>query len=181
MRGTRAWFFAFLLTGSSLWSSPWARADGPHIAFHGTDGAYTVTLFSAPDPLVAGPAELNLLVQKGEDGSMVSAAEISGELALAGHAPVPFRLSSGGAANRQLPGAAVLLPDAGVYELAMEVRVAGSAPLHFAGSLPVDANHGRRNTVVWAVALPVGLILLFLVNQYAKGELRRGRREPPVV
>lgn len=172
MRGKRAGWFACLF----VLGSPWAWADGPHIAFHGTEGAYTVTLFSAPDPLVAGPAELNLLVQKAEDSSLVSPAEISGELTLDGHAPVPFVLAPGGAANAQLPGARVLLADAGAYALRLRVHVAGAAPVSFAGTLPVETNHGTRNTVVWALVLPGLLIVLFLVNQYAKGELHQGRK-----
>ena len=154
-----------------------AWADGPHIAFHGTNGAYTVTLFTAPDPLVAGPVELNLLVQRATDGTLVTVAKTDGELTLAGHMPVRFRLAPGGAANGDLPGARVLLPDAGVYELEIDIRAVSSVPVHFAGAVPVEPNRGKRNAVVWAVILPGLLIFLFLINQYAKGQLRKSRIE----
>ena len=155
-----------------------ARADGPHIAFHGTQGAYTITLFSAPDPLVAGPADLTLLVQNAADGSLARVPAATGQLTLPGHAPVSFRLTPGGAANRQLPGATVRLPSAGTYALRLRLTSPTAATLLFSGTLPVEANHGRRNTVLWAVFLPVVLIALFLVNQYAK-QLRRARRKAP--
>ena len=173
MRGARTFAPVFLL--ALLCRAAWA--DGPHIAFHAVQGSYAVTLFSAPDPLVAGPAELNLLVQNAADGSLVSPAEASGELELPGHAPVHFAFQPGGAANGQLPGATIPLPDAGSYELLIALHVAGSDPLRFAGILPVAANHGRRNTVVLAVVLPGAFILLFLINQYAKGEMHRRRRK----
>ena len=176
MRAARACLPLGLLVTLHVGVRP-AWADGPHIAFHGSEGAYTVTLFTAPDPLVAGPVELNLLVQRAEDGTLVNMAETAGELSLPGHAPVCFRLAPGGAANRDLPGARVLLPDAGRYELGIDIHAAGSVPLHFAGAVSVEANHGKRNTVVWAVVLPVLLILLFLTNQYAKAQLRKSRSD----
>lgn len=150
-----------------------ARADGPHIAFHGTSGPYAATVFSAPDPLVTGPVDLNILVQRADDGSLVRSAQASGQLTLPGHAPIQFVFVPGG----PLPAATVPLPDPGMYVLTLEIAVPGAAPLHFEGSLPVEANHGTRDTVAWAVTVPVLLILLFLLNQYAKGQMRAGYRK----
>ena len=152
-----------------------ARADGPHIAFHASQGAYTVTLFSAPDPLVAGPADLTLLVQNAADGSLAASPSVEGQAALPGHAPVTFRLLPGGAGNRRLLGATVHLADPGTYTFTLAVATPGAAPVTFRGTLPVERNEGRRNTVLWAVFLPMVLIALFLVNQQAKLRLRRTR------
>ncbi len=174
MRAARTCLLAGLWVALLVASRP-AWADGPHIAFHGTAGAYTVTLFTAPDPLVVGPAELNLLVQQANDGTLVNMAESAGELRLPGHAPVHFRLTPSGAANSELPGARILLPDPGVYELGIDIGAVESVPLHFTGSIFVDANHGKRNAVIWAVVLPGLLIALFLTNQYAKGRLQKSR------
>ena len=167
-----------LLAGIAV--GPAARADGPHIALHATQGAYTVTLFSAPDPLVAGPADLTLLVQNAGDGSLADPRTAEGEAALPGHAPVRFQMRPGGAANRRLLGATVQLPQAGAYTLTLQVAGSG-APVVFQGTLPVEANHGQRNTVLWAVFLPAVLILLFLGNQQAKLRMRRARAKaaPP--
>jgi len=146
-----------------------AHADGPHIAFHETQGAYTVTLFSAPDPLITGPVALTLLVQNAGDGALAPLASASGQLTLYGHAAIPLTFAHGGASGAQLMGATVPLADAGTY--ALRIRVggnAGKAPASFSGELSVQANHGQRNTVLWAVFLPLTLILLFLANQYAK-------------
>ena len=154
------------------------QADGPHIAYHGTAGPYTVTLFSAPDPLVAGPATLTLLVQSAADDSVVSPSGISGELQLAGHPPVSFPMDvAPGAANRALPSATVSLPDAGTYALTLQVAGAQKQQASFRGLLPVEENHGQRNTVLAAVFLPMIVVGLFLANQTAKQQLRR--RLPP--
>ena len=92
-----------------------AWADGPHIAFHGTEGACTVTLFSAPDPLVAGPAGLTLLVQNAGTGTWMASAQATGRLQLAGQRPIPFTLQAGSAGA--MPAATVTLPHAGTYML----------------------------------------------------------------
>ena len=155
---------------SLLIASP-VFADGPHIAFHATEGACTVTLFSAPDPLVAGPVTLTLLVQHAGDGSLVNGATATGELTLPGAEPVRFALRKGGSGNGQLPGATVQLKAPGTYSLGLQVA-AGTAPVRFTGTLPVEVNNGRRNTVLWAVLMPFVLALLFLANQHAKQQLR---------
>ncbi|RRA47993.1 hypothetical protein [Acidipila sp. EB88] len=156
-------------------SVPRAYADGPHIAFHGTDGAYTVTLFSAPDPLVTGPADLRLLVQLSSDGSLVSDPGLAadGELVLGDRPAVVFRMSP--AAARQLPQATVRLTDAGTYALRLHLRKSDRPAAGFEGTLPVESNHGVRNTVFAAVLIPAMLIVLFLLNQSAKQKLRRRR------
>lgn len=154
-----------------------ARADGPHIAFHGTAGSITVTLLSAPDPLVAGPADLALLVQNTSDSMVTPGASARGELTLPGHTPVAFLLTrgGGGTGNGQMLGVTVPLPAAGDYKLTLEVQ-AGGAAAHFSADLPVELNNGRRNTVLWTVFAPLVLIVLFLVNQYAKQGIRRYAR-----
>ena len=174
----RGWAAAVLGLLAGAAAGPVARADGPHIALHATQGAYTVTLFSAPDPLVAGPAVLTLLVQNAGDGSLANATAATGAAALPGHAPVRFQLMPGGAVNRNLLGATVQLPQAGAYALTLQVAGAG-APAVFHGTLPVEANHGQRNTVLWAVFLPAVLILLFLGNQQARLQIRRARAKAP--
>jgi hypothetical protein len=155
---------AAVLAGTPAW------ADGPHIAFNGTQGATTVTLFSAPDPLVAGPLDLNVLVQRASDGGMV-AAQVAGRLVRAGQM-IPFSFSA--AQGGRLPEADVQVRQAGLYAMELDVKTSEGL-LHFNGTLPVEENHGQRNTVLWAVFLPMVCVFLFLANQQAKRELRRTR------
>lgn len=168
---SRSKLMLLTLACSLLIASP-ARADGPHIAFHAIEGDCTVTLFSAPDPLVTGPVTLTLLVQHTGDGSLVNGASATGELALPGAEHVRFALRKGGSGNGQLPGATVQLRAPGTYSLQLQVAP-GTKPVRFSGTLPVEVNNGQRNTVLWAVLIPVVLALLFLANQHAKQQLRR--------
>ena len=166
--GTR---LAFLLLLSLLYVTA-GRADGPHIAFHGTSGPYEVTLFSAPDPLVNGPVQLVLLVQRSADGSLVRGVAAMGRLQLAKRPGVPLVFRLGEGANPQLPGASVTLPVPGNWTLLLHLTGSASAQTELTVVLPVAANHGKRNTVLRAVALLAAAIVLFLANQYGKQKLR---------
>jgi hypothetical protein len=152
-----------------------AFADGPHIALHATQGRYEITVFTAPDPLVTGPIQLTLLVQDVATGALLPGVSASGTLAPASGTVIPLTLALGGASNGQLPGETVKLINPGRYTLRLGVSAAGGPADEFSGALPVDANRGKRNTVLWAVFLAVAMIGLFLANQTAKQRLRAAR------
>ncbi len=153
-----------------------ALADGPHIALHATQGGYTVTVFSAPDPLVTGPVELALLVQKGEGQQVVPLRGARGALKLGARAPIALTLTPGASGSRDLLGGAVVLAQAGTYGLTLEIPNEDGVPVRFTGTLPVADNHGRRDAVVWSTMTSLVLALLFLVNQYAKQRLRTAHK-----
>jgi hypothetical protein len=144
-----------------------AFADGPHIALHATQGRYEITVFTAPDPLVTGPTQLTLLVQDPETGALLPAVEATGSLIPTSGPAVPLTLVLGGPSNKELTGETVKL---------LRISAAGGLPQIFSGSLPVDTNRGKRNTVLWAVFLALAMIGLFLANQTAKQRLRKARR-----
>lgn len=180
MRGslflTERWIVKLLpLFSLTLFAGQAAQADGPHIAFHGTAEGYAATLFSAPDPLIAGTAELTLLVQDAASGAMVPAAQAHGQLALPGAAPVAFTLAPGSTGSTELLLATVPLPRPGTYVLHLEVAAAGRTAAEFTGVLPVAENNGQRNTVLWAVFVPGVCAALFLANQSGKAQLGRAR------
>ncbi len=153
-----------------------AFADGPHIALHATQGRYEITVFTAPDPLVTGPVELTLLVQDPQTGALLPGVSAEGSLTPASGAAVPLTLTVGGSSNSQLTGETVKLTNPGNYTLRLRISAAAGAPQVFSGTLPVDTNRGKRNTVLWAVFLVLAMIGLFLANQTAKQRLRAARR-----
>jgi hypothetical protein len=153
-----------------------AFADGPHIALHATQGRYEITVFTAPDPLVTGPTQLTLLVQDPETGALLPAVEATGSLIPTSGPAVPLTLVLGGSSNKELTGETVKLAKPGNYTLRLRISAAGGLPQIFSGSLPVDTNRGKRNTVLWAVFPALAMIGLFLANQTAKQRLRKARR-----
>ncbi len=128
-----------------------------------------MTIFSLPDPLVTGPANLVLMAQNA-DGATVP-VEANGVLRLAGHAPVMVPFRRGNAASPQLPGATVTIPAAGAWQ--MDVDLVGGG--HFAFSMPVAVDHGKRDTVLWAVLFVIAAVALFLGNQQGRRRLAARR------
>jgi hypothetical protein len=150
-----------------------ARADGGHIAFHGTSGPTTVTVFSAPEPLVPGPADFSVLLQNAEAGDPVAGAVLHGTLTHGALSePVTF------APSGSLLAASLKLPEAGHYLLRLEVARPDAPGASFTISLNVQPPGSRFLTLVVALAAPLAIVVLFLINQWLK-ELRRVPRVRP--
>ncbi len=165
---------AFWVAGLLLFCGP-ARADGPHIALHATEGGYTATLFTAPDPLVTGKVEFALLIQVGENGPVASVRSANVTLRPREGGELAAGLMPGANGSRDLLGGSMVVPRAGEYGLAIEIVDARGTPVRFWGTLAVAENHGRAFVVLWGIAIPLGVAALFLVNQAAKARLRARR------
>jgi hypothetical protein len=150
-----------------------AWADGAHIALRATSGAYSITLFTAPDPLVSGPVDLSLLVADASSGEALGDATATGSLTLSGSPGARFTLTHAAASNKLLLAAEPVLADPGAYTLVLHIERPGSPTASFTTVLPVAEEHRRRTTLLFALVLPLAVIALFLVNQQAK--LGRGR------
>jgi predicted permease len=167
-----------------------AHADGVHIAMRASSGAYNITLFTAPEPLRAGPADFSLLVQDSVTGEVLGDVTATGTLTpvpapFAGQRSQPgaqleapssnsqvFRLTHAQASNRLLLAASPVLPAPGSYTLVLQVARPGAPGASYTILLTAAPDHRRRTTLLFALALPLAAILLFLLNQHA----RRGRR-----
>ena len=152
-----------------------AYADGAHIALRAVAGPYSVTLFTAPEPLVSGPADLSLLVEDAATGAMLSEATADGVLHCAGAEPARMTLSHEAAANKLLLAAGPTMMRPGSCTLVLRIGQPGSPTVSVTAVLQVGEDHRRRTTLLFALVLPAGVIVLFLVNQQVK--LRR--RPPP--
>ena len=148
-------------------------ADGPHIALHGTQGPYTATLFTAPDPLVTGKVAFALLVQEGENGAVAPVR--AGRVALrlgAGAAVEAVLLRSG---NDGLLQGSATVEQPGMYAVDVQFPGVHAEAVRLTGVLPVAENHGRRSVIFWFVGGPAVIVLLFLAIQHGKQSLRVGR------
>ncbi len=86
-----------------------ARADGGAMLLHQDAGAFTITLFAAPQPLRTGAADLSVMVQDRTNGQILLDPVIDLTLAppAAGAAPQTVRLAKGQASNRLMQAATV--------------------------------------------------------------------------
>ena len=142
-----------------------ARADGGAIRVQEVAGPYRITVWSAPEPLRAGPADLSVLVQRADDGSPALDAEV--ELRLEGPAPGPpvvARATREQSTNGLLYAAAVTLPAAGTWRLLAAVR-RGSDAVEVGGELPVAPARPRLWSLWPYLALPPAAVAAFALRE----------------
>lgn len=155
----------FLLAAPAAWS------DGGVVRLRETRGGLVVTVFTAPDPLRAGPQDVSVLVQD-PSGAPVLDAEVTLRFDPPARSSAGFavRALRAQATNKLLQAAQVDLREVGKWRLGVAVSRAGQAA-EFSCALPVEASaHGI--TDLWGVlALPPVMVVLFALNQ----ALRRRR------
>jgi hypothetical protein len=146
-----------------------ARADGGAMLLHQDAGAFTITLFAAPQPLHTGAADLSVMVQDRSNGEVLLDPVI--DLTIAPQAPSAtqqtVRLSKGQASNRLLQASTVQFSAAGKWRLTLAVR-RGKDAVQLVTECTVEPDHSRATVVWFYVLLPVGTILLFVIHQVLK-------------
>jgi len=149
-----------------------ASADGGLVRARAEQDGLTVTLFTDPTPLRAGPADVSVLVQNGDRMPVLDAA-ITVRLASGDGVPVVASqpLSHEEASNKLLQAARVVLPAPGRWRLTAEVR-RGDARATVAADVDVAPATGRAGALWPVLAVPPVAVALYAVHQ----TLRRRRR-----
>ena len=143
-------------------------------------GPFVVSLFTTPESLAVGPADLSVMVEEQGDSSVLLDPDVVVTLTSedASIAPVIAHLSHAHAANRLLQDAVVQLPRAGRWHAVIHVSDTGREA-SVATELTV-ANYSARRGTVWLFAtLPLCAIALFAWVQVAKQRARRRRMLSP--
>jgi hypothetical protein len=155
-----------------------AHADGGRLQMRQAAGPFVVSLFTTPESLAVGPADLSVMVEG--QGSVLLDADVVVTLMPedARVAPVVAQLSHAHATNGLLQDAVVELPRAGRWHAVVHVSHAGREA-SIATDLAV-ANYSSRRGTVWLFAvLPVCVIALFAWVQTEKRRARRRRTLSP--
>jgi hypothetical protein len=153
-----------------------ARADGGRLQLRQAAGPFVVSLFTTPETLAVGPADLSVMVEEQASGNVLLDADVVITLTSqdAGAASVVAHLSHAHATNRLLQDAVVELPRGGRWHVVIHIREAGRGA-SMATDLTV-ANYSARRGTVWLFAvLPICGIVLFAWVQMMKRRAR-GRR-----
>ncbi|MGC2399352.1 MAG: hypothetical protein WA510_06210 [Acidobacteriaceae bacterium] len=169
-----------------LMLASWAAAaygDGGTILLHQDAGAFTITLFAAPQPLQVGSADFSVMVQEKAGGDVLLDPVVDLTLApqAANATPRTIRLARGQAGNRLLQAATVDFSEPGQWRLSLEVRrsnnevrrsknvVQSSKDVAYLSTeCTVEPNRSRTVLVWFYVLLPVGIVLLFVIHQALK-------------
>jgi len=160
-----SWLAALTLAGASI-----LFADGGTLVLRKQTGPLTISIFSSPEPLRVGPADLSVMVQRANDKSEVLDANVKLHLTHAGPegiAEVFAPATHANAANKLFYAARLDFPVAGVWRLASIVESKnGSAEV--AGEVTVRPPQPPI-LAYWPYFAVVPLIIvLFVVNQWLK-------------
>jgi hypothetical protein len=157
-----------------------AHADGGRLQMREAAGPFVVSLFTTPESLAVGPADLSVMVEEQASGEVLLDADVVVTLTSedAASAPVIAHLSHAHATNRLLQDAVIQLPHAGRWHAVIHVRESGRVAS--ASTVLTVANHSARRGTVWFFAvLPICAIALFAWVQVMKRRARRRRMLGP--
>ena len=193
MKRTRIHFqicIAIALVASFV--SPYARGDGGIIRLRETQGPFSVTVFSSPEAVPGGLADLSVLVQRSESGKVVLDADVRLTLSppdgLAtkqadvfcsvptAAMPLPdginnlasVRASREQASNKLLYAAPVQLNAPGDWKLHVVVS-RGTDTARFDCVLPVALRSGKLIGLWPYLSFPPLVVAAFAVNQWLRG------------
>jgi hypothetical protein len=146
-----------------------ARADGGAMLLHQDAGAFTITLFAAPQPLHTGAADLSVMVQDRSSGEVLldPVIDLTVTPPAASESQQTVRLAKGQASNRLLQASTVHFSSAGKWRLTLAVR-RGNDTAHLSTECTVEPDRSRATLVWFYVLLPVAIILLFVIHQVLK-------------
>jgi hypothetical protein len=161
-----------LLAAALLLCAARALADGGRVRLRQDAGPFAITVFTAPDPLTVGPADVSVLVQNREDGAVLLDAGV--EVRLTGPGAATARsYPAGPGANRLMKAAAVGFPTAGTWRLEVIVHRASEASM-VSGTCAVEPAASRLEAIWPFLAVPPLAVALFALRE-ARFR-RRGRQ-----
>ena len=149
-----------LATAILLWGTTLAYGDGGTMLLHQDSGAFTVTVFAAPQPLQVGAAEISVMVQDRSSGNVLADPVV--EVTLDQQTSV--RLANGHTSNRLLQAATVHFSRAGQWTLNISVK-RGQDVASFHVECSVEADHSRAILLWFYLLLPVVVIVVFVIHQ----------------
>lgn len=146
-----------------------AHADGGRLQMRQAAGPFVISLFTTPESLGVGPADLSAMIEEQGGSNVLLDADIVIALTLedGGSQPVVAHLSHAHATNRLLQDAVVELPHPGRWRAAIQVSE-GGRHVSMTTDLMVGDYSARRGTEWVFALLPMCAIALFAWVQVAK-------------
>jgi hypothetical protein len=153
-----------------------AHADGGRLQMRQAAGPFVVSLFTAPESLGVGQADLSAMVEEQGGSKVLLDADVVITLTSEGgeSQPIVAHLSHAHATNRLLQDAVIQLPHAGRWRAVLQVSEEGRRA-STATDLTVGDHSAQRGTVWVFALLPVCAIALFAWVQVVKATARRRR------
>jgi hypothetical protein len=143
-----------------------AQADGGRVVLIERHGGYRISVFTAPDPLRAGPIDISVLLQDAETGSAITNAQVNVSLTPSSGSGQTIRAvaTNDAATNKLLSAALVELPEPGLWDVEIGcLAERGTARAHFRADVgPLPA----RWLSVWPwFSWPAVVVTLFGIHR----------------
>jgi hypothetical protein len=140
--------------------------DGGTLQFRGETPELSVTVFTSPAPLAAGPADISVLLQKRETLEPVLDAEVSIDMrAVASGSEIRGRATREQAQNKLLYAAPLTLGESGRWQITVSILRLG-VKSEIAGTILVAPNQQKLETYWAYLAFPPLMVLLFSVREW---------------
>lgn len=158
-----------------------AHADGGRLRLHQSAGPFIITLFTTPDPLVAGPADFSIAVERaanqGSGQSLIQDADVTLILTPADNSSGRMVLTTSHAAatSRFLQAANFSLPHAGPWLVTVIVH-RGNDTGRCSGSFIVEPAMLATNGLALQIATVPFALLLFALHRWRKQTYQRKRK-----
>jgi hypothetical protein len=163
----RALFLLNLVAFALLAQDYPALADGGIVQMQRSSGPFVITVFTAPVPLRAGPADISILIQ--DNNHPVLDAQVT-VICRESREAIKAEASRAQSKNRLLYTAFLSLPEAGRWEIEVAV-VRNSEETRISGVMVVAPPQSFLSTYWWTLAIPPAAIGLFVLNQCLKGRI----------
>lgn len=145
-----------------------AAGDGGAVRVSERAGPYTVTVFTAPTPLRAGPIDVSILVQDARGRDVIGDATVA--VTLRGSAPgsgtVRAPATRAQATNKLLYAALLTLPAAGRWRVEVTIERADSAPATLAFDVDAESTLPPWRAYWPYFALPAVAIAVYALHQW---------------
>lgn len=146
---------------------PVATADGGALQFTRSAGLFTITVFTTPSPLRAGPVDISLMIQSSDNQQPVLDCVANVQLRKEGSRSIGSEATHQVSQNKLFYAASMNVTESGVWELEVTIwhgdaSANVSGPITVAPSNPVLYGYWR------SLAVPPLFILLFALNQWLK-------------
>jgi len=156
-----------------------ARADGGVVMCQRTSAPFTITLFSTETPLRPGPADLSVLLEQPDGHSPILDAQVVIELQHESGMFIRAQATRSQARNKLLYCSLINLPAAGHWKIRLHIKSSDTtaellSDLVVAAPQPVFLSHWEL------IAVPLIIIILFLLNQWLRRRTFNKRWRPPV-
>jgi hypothetical protein len=152
-----------------------ACADGGTLRLSAVEGAYRISVFTAPAPFRAGPVDISILVQDRATGEPVPSARANVRLTQAGQPALAVPATFSAATNKLFRSARFDLPDSGLWKI--QVQIDGpSGAVALSGDVEAGAAAPEWQELWLWIGWPGAAIALFGIH-HVLVRRKLGRRD----